>query len=386
MQTPISTLSVRPAWVEGRNLPDVVRARNILLAEKDRLDFDAETHTYTDRKTGFQPACVSDVVATWCTFDAPKKAEELHRRDFGKKGAKYYGMTVDDILEAWEKNANEAASRGTVLHTFAEACFCVAVGAPEEVDPEWRDRLRDGGRTIVAYTPQEAGIIDAWNWMPDYLIPVVKECRLYNDELGYAGTLDLLCYDCREEYRQFVLLDWKTNESLDKGHFDRMLTPFNAYWDVPLYHYTLQQSLYQIRLQKLGICVMTRYLLHIDPMGIFSPVWIEDVMGTLQRVLEDRKVKHLTADGKKEIFIVTVVTDEDGSISNYTRPHSSVKEARRDLSAALDGARAKDGIFAGLADEYLCDGKLEDNVKDDAFYVWDGNGYAIKGEINRFLV
>ena len=138
--------------------------------------------------------------------------------------------------------------------------------------------------------------MQAFAWMPDWLVPVVKECRLYNHRHGYAGTLDLLCYD--RKCGLPVLLDWKTNETLDKGHFNRMKAPFGHLWDISLSHYKIQQSLYQIRLEDLGFRLAGRWLLHIDSVGIFTPVAIESYADVLRRELAARKAAGLTADGK----------------------------------------------------------------------------------------
>ena len=293
---PLYSLSVRTAWVEARKNSIIRNAEAVLQEEGARLSFDPGPHVYTDLETGFVPACVSDVVETWCSFDSEAKATEISARDFHKKGAKYYGMTKEDILRQWNENADKAADKGTVLHSFAEACFCVATGQPEKVDPEWRSRVSEDGTRIDAYSIEEAGIMQAFQWMPDYLVPVVKECRLYNDELGYAGTVDLLCYDMKENF--FVLLDWKTNESLDKGFSSKMKGAFSRLRDVPLNHYKIQQSLYQIRLRKLGFDIRRRYLLHIDYHGIFMPVPIEEYMDLLTKLLLERKSQGLSADGK----------------------------------------------------------------------------------------
>lgn len=293
---PLSSLSVRPAWVEARKNPFIKNAEAALLKEADRLAFDPGPHVYTDKETGFHPACVSDVVETWCNFDADAKSSAIVARDFYNRRAKYFGKTKEEILRMWQEKADEAADKGTVLHSFAEACFCVAVGEPGKVDPEWKDRVSGDGTRIDARSVEEAGIVRAFQWMPDYLVPVIKECRLYNRELGYAGTVDLLCYDMKEGF--FVLLDWKTNESLDKGFTSKMKSEFSHLRDVPLSHYKLQQSLYQIRLRELGFDIRRRFLLHVDAYGIFMPVAIEEYMSLLIQLLQKRKAEGLSADGK----------------------------------------------------------------------------------------
>ena len=302
------TLSVRPAWVDAQGLPGVADARETLLREYARLDFEPGPHIYTDPLTGFHPACVSDVVETWCAFDEQKKSMNIFLRDYNRRGAKYYHMTQQDILDAWHAKADAASAKGTILHSFAEACFCVVTGRPEDVEPEWASRLSDDGKSITALTVEEMGIFDAWNWMPDHLVPVVKECRLYNDELGYAGTLDLLCYD--RLIGAHVLPDWKTNETLDKGHFEHMKPPFGHLWDTSLSHYILQQSHYQIRLEDLGFRVASRYLLHVDACGIFTPVKIEAYTKVIRKILAERKAAGLTADGKPMVPAVETRTEK----------------------------------------------------------------------------
>lgn len=38
----------------------------------------------------------------------------------------------------------------------------------------------------------EKAIVKFWNDLPDFIIPVIMECRMYHKELMYAGTLDIL--------------------------------------------------------------------------------------------------------------------------------------------------------------------------------------------------
>lgn len=292
------TLHIRRAWIDGASDPEVAAIRRTLETAASCLDFDPGPHVYTDRETGAHPVCVSDIVGSFTTFDSVAKAEACSRRDARTPGSKYYGMTPEQILERWDKAGEQASSRGTLMHTFAEACFCVATGIPGSSDKRWYCRISDDGHSIDAVEPEERAIVAAFRWMPDHLVPVVKECRVYNRTYGYAGTLDLLSFDTC--IRSCVLLDWKTNVTLEKCRLSRMLPPFGMFWDNALGHYSVQQPLYQIPLEDLGIRLAYRFLLHVAPTGIFTPVPVGDCTGIIRTMLEERRAAGLRADGKPE--------------------------------------------------------------------------------------
>lgn len=289
-------LSVRPAWVERQGLPGVVSAREILTREAEAIEFDPVPHAYREKATGYVPVCVSDVVESFSTFDDISKSKQIAKRDYDNPMSKYYHMTAEQILSMWHEKRDAAAARGSLRHAFAEACFEVVLGRPENVEPAWADRLSDDGSSITAIEPEEKAIVEAYSKMPDTLVPVIKECRLLNRELGYAGTLDLLSYDIVVD--GYALLDWKTNESLDKGHFDRMRAPFADLWDISLNHYVLQQSMYELRLNQLMLRIIGRFLLHVRPDGVFSPVAIIEKKAAIQMVLAERLRCGLDAAGK----------------------------------------------------------------------------------------
>lgn len=288
-------LHFNPVWAGLRQEPVILEARRNVALAGFGLAFEPESHTYCDTATGFIPDSVSAVVESFAAFDAPRKAHEICLRDHDNPLSKYFLMNEEQILAAWKKKADEAASRGTARHSFAEACFCVAVGLPDEVEDPWRERVSDDGRTISSESAGEDAVIRAWKWMPDTLVPVEKECRIYDRELGYAGTFDLLSYDF--DTHGFALQDYKTNESLDKGHFGRMLPPFGNLWDTPLNHYALQQSLYKRVLIAYSIRVKVQRLLHVTIDGKFSPVEVADHRTTLEKVLAERKAAGLSAAG-----------------------------------------------------------------------------------------
>lgn len=291
-----NAVRLRPLWKDNQKLPEIVALRNRIVKASERISFDPGPHVYTDTLTGVHPVCVSNVVASFDSFEAEKKAAELSWRDAATPGAKYYGKSPEQILAEWKAKADEAASRGSLRHSFAEACFCVATGSPEEVPDEWRDRLSDDGTLIRAVEPEEIAVTKAYHWMPDHLVPYMKETQVYHETFGYAGTFDLLAYDLHAKYS--VLEDWKTNASLDKGHFSYMKAPFNDLWDTPLSHYEIQQSLYQMKLEELAVPVIARYLLHIQQSGDFTPVRIPEHIALLRCELSKRLLAGLTADGK----------------------------------------------------------------------------------------
>ena len=64
-----------------------------------------------------------------------------------------------------------------------------------------------------------------------------------------------------------------------------LLWPFNDYLDQNVSYYTLQQSLYAIPLQNLGLKVLGSRLIWLKNNGIYEKISIDDVSDRLRNTL-----------------------------------------------------------------------------------------------------
>jgi hypothetical protein len=230
-------------------------------------------------------------------FDSTTKAVETSERNFNNPDSKYYQMTPEQILEEWKKISNEACTTGTFRHEFGESAFYYMTGQYDKILDDYKDRLtEDGG--FVAYDPKEEAVVRFYEDIPRSIVPILAETKVYDEELGYSGTFDILFYydaelDGKSADRSgLVVMDWKTNKDLYKNFRGKtLLYPFNELLDMPLSIYKLQLSLYQSCLEKIGMKVIARRILWLKPEGIYEKINLEEFVNVLR---EELKNKNLT--------------------------------------------------------------------------------------------
>lgn len=184
--------------------------------------------------------------------------------------AKKNGTTVDAVLAEWKEISTKACEFGTEVHNFAERYFY--------------------DRTLVPKSPIEKAVVSFFNDMPDNLIPILSETKVYSKELGYAGTFDLLCYHVgkTEEESGLVIFDYKTNEDLYKNFKEqKLLYPFENLLDMALNVYKLQLSCYQIPLEDIGFKVLGRRIIWLKKDGTYEKIKLEGYSHILRQVINN---------------------------------------------------------------------------------------------------
>lgn len=265
---------------------ELVRITNECLTDSSAgLTFDAGPHKYYF--LGKEVRSVSSVVESFePVFEERKVAEGCSCNPKHP----YFGMEVDRILELWHENRDNAAENGTKAHLFGESCCMFLHGRPDEIEPEFKDRITENG--FEARTEKEEAIARWWNDLDtDRYLYVAKETRIYNPELDYAGTFDLLLYD--RQTRGFALKDYKTNGCLTKSFNKHMKAPLNIIPADNLGKYTVQQNLYRIQLQNIGIDIRTMGLLWLKEDGTYEdvPIPVYDRLVRLAMIMDNKKLK-----------------------------------------------------------------------------------------------
>ena len=91
---------------------------------------------------------------------------------------------------------------------------------------------------FLANDPKEEAVVKFYEKIPKELIPILAETKVYDEELGYAGTFDILFYyDCPTDETKsgFFICDWKTNKDLFKNfNNQKLLEPFSGLLDSPI--------------------------------------------------------------------------------------------------------------------------------------------------------
>ena len=244
------------------------------------LRFVEEGHKYFLGDKEF--TCVSNVTHMFqehTNWEA--KAEEISNRDFDNPASKYFGMTAEDILEAWSQNSKQACEHGTERHEFGESCFYYMTGQWDKILPAFKDRLTEDDGFEALY-PKEEATVKFWEDLPQCIVPIAVENITYNKTLNYSGTFDMLFYyDAEllgrtEKFSGLVIFDYKTNKDLYKNFNGKtLLPPFEDLLDQPFHLYELQLSLYQLNLEQIeGFRVHRdgRKLIWLKPSGEYQKI------------------------------------------------------------------------------------------------------------------
>lgn len=247
---------LKPNAVLERSLLETESLRNesleCLRDSTEGLTFEPERHRYF--LGGREMHSVSSVVEYFAPFDSMDKAIRA------SKNPKHelFGKDPEEIVAIWEGRGAEAASAGTDIHAFGEACFLYLTGHPEEIEEQFKDRVTPDG--LLAVEPKEVAAALWWSCQ-DWAryVPVAKENRVVNPSLGYAGTFDLLLYD---RYNLgFLLKDYKTNKDLFRWFKEYLLPPLTMLKRNSIGEYTVQQTLYTIQLRNIGFRVIGNELI-----------------------------------------------------------------------------------------------------------------------------
>lgn len=236
-------------------------------------------------------------------FDPDVMAPLTYERNYNNPESKYYHMSVDEIKKAWEKNSKQACNHGTERHEYAESIFHFMVGEYDRILPEFKDRLmkdENGNDYFLAIKAKEIAAGKVYIDMPDCLIPILAETKVYNieKEYAYSGTFDILFYYNAQLIGRdpstsgLYVLDWKTNADLFKNFGGKtLLAPFDEMLDMPKSMYVLQLNSYQMALEKIGLKVIARKLFWLLPDGTYQKIPLENITKKLNEALKEKGIK-----------------------------------------------------------------------------------------------
>lgn len=175
-------------------------------------------------------------------FFKPFNAKEIARKlaKFPCNKAKKHGVRY--FLKEWK----EAAEFGTRVH--------------EGIEEHFRSNCFKADKRETDY------IVQAINWFyTQKTIPratnLEVEKIIYSEELGIAGTIDLLLYNGNT----ITLVDWKTSKAINKKAYkgEKGLKPLQEIDDCNYNKYTMQLSLYAYMLELQGYGVDKLVLAHL---------------------------------------------------------------------------------------------------------------------------
>lgn len=200
------------------------------------LQFTPHNHKYTsiDNKEWLS------VTSLISNFKQPFDADKIAKKCSTSKKSKWYGMTPEEIKEAWKAEANRATTLGTWYHNCRESDICGLVD------------MERHGSTVPVFKPIE---LDGVKYSPQQKIKdgVYPEHMVYLRSAGICGQSDLV-----EVVNGVVhITDYKTNKEIKlegytnwEGISQKMSGPVSHLDDCHLNHYALQLSMYMYIILK----------------------------------------------------------------------------------------------------------------------------------------
>lgn len=200
------------------------------------LKFTSQDHKYTseDNKDWLS------VTSLISQFKQPFDADTIAVKSSKNKKSKWYGMTPEEIKQAWKAEAKRATDLGTWYHNQREADIC-------EIE-----NMERHGHTVPIFKPIEK---EGVKYSPEQKLKdgIYPEHMVYLKSAGICGQSDLV----EVIDGQVHITDYKTNKEIKtegyvnwEGVSQKMFPPVSHLDDCHLNHYALQLSLYMYIILK----------------------------------------------------------------------------------------------------------------------------------------
>lgn len=221
------------------------------------LTFNEELHKYFVNGVALEGS-VSQIVSGF--------SEPFDEYNISKGSAKKFGKTQEEILNEWKEKRDESLIKGNMAHNYAENLFY--------------------DNTIEPQCDIEASVFRFYKEIPDYIVPIIPELRMYHKKYLFPGTGDLLVKNLNDD--TYIILDYKTNADLYKNFKGKtLLSPFNGILDCPLNKYKIQLSLYQLLIEQISnIKVSKRYIVWLRNQGSYELIETESYCNELLKYFE----------------------------------------------------------------------------------------------------
>ena len=253
---------------------EVFDIRKKILEAFDGLVFIDEGHKYF---LGEDELCsVSSI--------AGKYEHEFDEIEQSIRYAERHGETPEYWRDKWRFTNLKATTTGTLVHSYCESLAWLQMGHPENITPENECKyIKEKNWLIPTRHKEEAGL-RFWQEFPSNTYVVSPETRVYNvgSTIKYAGTFDLLIYykhPTNPSKSGLMILDWKTNADIYKDYSRAnrrmLLPPFDKMFDEPFGAYTLQLTLYNLALEKIGLNVIGRRIVWLKDDGSYEIIPVD---------------------------------------------------------------------------------------------------------------
>ena len=196
------------------------------------LSFEPGEHKYTVAGRGGDRSVTTAIAKCFPAFDADEVIRGMMTSARWDQ-SKYYGLSPDQIKRLWREKGETAAAEGTKMHEAIEDHFN---GCPGAID-----RLGECERR------QFAAFLDR---LPETLEPYRTEWAIWDDELGLAGTVDMVF---KNENGEFLIYDWKRTPKIERSNSWGKTATAEGLEHLPdsnFWKYGLQLNVYKTMLEK----------------------------------------------------------------------------------------------------------------------------------------
>lgn len=175
--------------------------------------------------------------------------------------AKKNGLSQQDVLDDWDRKGKISSTTGTIVHKYLED---YARGKVFDIDYSLAKELNvfdDVKERVEKILPQAKKFHDE---TLNKLIPIQLEYTVGVEDI-IAGNIDMLCWNVKA--CEFQIWDYKNlKEMTTYSKYKKYgKLEFSNIQDSHLSHYSIQQNLYKIMIErKLGIKIGKCYLVHFS--------------------------------------------------------------------------------------------------------------------------
>ena len=234
-------------------------------------------------------------------FDSDDIIKKMMKGKFWKKGHKYWGLTVEQIKDLWEKNRNNAAGAGTGIHYEIE-CFMNHPELPHNYTHKelFEDNVKqflDGSinTNTISETPEWGYFLNFIQDFPE-LKPYRTEWMIYDEDVKLSGSIDMV-YENQDG--TLSIYDWKRSANITKiNAWNKYAIPhcISQFPDSNFWHYALQLNTYKTILErKYGKKIKDLYLVRLHPDNeekTYELIGVPFLEKEMNELFEERK-KHL---------------------------------------------------------------------------------------------
>lgn len=246
--------------------------RNKIQTVSSEIIFDEKEHRYFYENKECCP----------CSYICEMFEEHQDFDKVAQRNASKIGVNWKWLRNTWKVKSEIATTSGTFNHQYAEDFVHFLWGEEDKIS-SLKDFCYINGYWYPVSPKQVAIYKYFYDMLTEGEIPFAVEIKLIWKEHLITGTFDLLVFSTK--YNCIKIRDYKTNAVLTKDYKKPMFSPFEKFNVEPLSHYTIQQNIYSIMLQEIGIENKGKELVWLKDNESYQLISLEDIEELLREAI-----------------------------------------------------------------------------------------------------